>query len=140
MARIHHPDKVDGSEKIIANEKFHLIHQAFLVLSDVDQRNRYDNGFDVLFAKPTITAEWEQCLRPVTNEEMHSARNKYQNSNEEQEDIEREYLAGKGSMTHMLNNLPFMRIGDEARVIEIIKELVIEKHLPKFKIKKIARK
>ena len=60
---------------------------------------------------------------PVTDNENDNARMKYQNSIEEERDIEREFISGKGSMTHMLNCLPFMRIKDEERIIAIIKKI-----------------
>lgn len=140
LARVHHPDRVCDDDKSIANEKFHVIHQACLVLSDPEQRKRYDDGFNVLFPRPTIVGEWERCLRPVNNADVHTARTLYQNSYKEKCDIEREYLSGKGSMTHMLNNIPFMRVEDEPRVIEIIKRSVIKGKVPKLKIKKIPNK
>lgn len=139
LARIHHPDRVCNNDKSIANEKFFIIHQAYLVLSDPEQRKLYEDGFDVLFAKPTITGEWERCLRPVNNDDVHSARMVYLNSDEEKCDIEREYRLGKGSMTHMLNNIPFMRAEDEPRIMEIIRRLVIEGKIPKLKIKKLPK-
>lgn len=65
---------------------------------------------------------------------------KYQNSLEEKRDIEREFLVGKGSMIHMLNNIPFMRIEDETRIIDIIKKLMAEGQLSTQRIKKIPKK
>lgn len=43
-------------------------------------------------------------------------------------------------MTHIYNNVPFMRVEDEARVLEIIKRLISENKIPKLKIKKIVNK
>lgn len=63
MARIHHPDRVTNDEKSIANEKFALVYQAYRVLSDVQERKKYDNGSDIFFAKATKSAEWESFLK-----------------------------------------------------------------------------
>lgn len=43
-------------------------------------------------------------------------------------------------MIHMLNNLPFMRIEDEPRIIDIIKKLISEGKFQDQKIKKISKK
>lgn len=139
MARTYHPDKVTESEKSTANENFNIVHQAYVVLSNAELRNQYDNGSDVLFAKATVAAKWERFIKPITKNDIENARNKYQNSKQEKDDILREYKIGKGSMTHMLNNLPFMRREDEQRVIGIINDLINEKLAEKFKIKKIPK-
>lgn len=136
---MHHPDRVSENDKAIAKEKISMLHQAYVVLSDSHQRQLYDNGCDILFAKATRSEEWQQFLKPTTSSDVNNARSKYQNSLEEQRDIQREYLAGNGSMIHMLNNIPFMRVEDEARIVTIIKKMVAEGELPQKKIKKITK-
>lgn len=111
-----------------------------MILSDTTKRIQYDAGSDLLFAKATISAQWEHFVKPMKSSDIDNARNKYQNSNEEECDILREYQVGNGSMTHMLNNIPFMRIEDEARIIGIINEMVKMGRVNKLKIKKIAKK
>lgn len=140
MALIHHPDRVPTDEKSIAKEKFSIVHQAYLVLSNVQEKQKYDNGSDILFAQATRSAEWEHFLKPANDNDMDNARKKYQNSSEERRDIELQFRAGNGSMTHIMNNIPFMRLEDEPRIIEIIKKLITDGKIPKQKIKKIARK
>lgn len=139
MARIFHPDKVTEAEKSNANEKFNIVHQAYLILSDAEKRSQYDAGSDLLFAKATVAAQWEHFIKPMTNNDINDARKKYQNSEDEKNDILREYKLGKGSMIHMLNNLPFMRIEDEQRVLGIIDEMVVAGLVEKMKIKKIPK-
>lgn len=111
-----------------------------MILSDTAKRNEYDAGSDLLFARATATAQWVHFVKPLNNNDVDNARKKYQNSNEEKYDILREYHAGNGSMTHLLNNVPFMRIEDEPRIICIINELVKMGRAKKMKIKKISKK
>lgn len=139
LARIYHPDRVNDDGKATSKEKFSIVHQAYVILTDTQKRQQYDNGIDILFGKATQTAEWESFLKPVPNTIINSARLKYQNSVNERNDIEREFQAGKGSMTHRLNNLPFMRTEDEQRIIKLIETLIAEGSIPKRKIKKIAK-
>lgn len=138
--KIYHPDRVDENKKADYSEKFNFIHQAYLILSDPEQRKKYDEGADVLFKKSTMTTQWSHFLNPVTNDEIGNARAIYQNSSEEEDDIAREIVAGNGSITHLLNNIPFMRPDDEQRVILIIKKMIDSKNVPPMKLKKLAKK
>eukprot|EP00798_Chlamydomonas_sp_ICE-L_P024260 gene24260-9860_t len=53
LARIFHPDKVDGEEeKKIAEEKFREVAEAVEVLSDEGKRERYDKGEDIEVSPP----------------------------------------------------------------------------------------
>lgn len=139
LARIYHPDRVAESEKCNAQEKFSIVHKAYCILSDAQERKKYDDGFNVLFDKATKSAAWEHFLKPTTNQDINEAKSLYQNSSKEQKDVEREYRNGKGSMTHLLNTIPFMRYEDEPRITEIIKISIAEGRVQKFKIKKIKK-
>lgn len=127
------------SEKTNANDKFNIVHQAYMILSDSEKRSQYDNGSDLLFAKATVAAQWEIFIKPITNDDIDKAREKYQNSEQENTDIRRKYRNGKRSMIHMFNNLPFMRIEDESRIIGVINKMVSDGLVEKFKIKKISK-
>lgn len=139
LARKFHPDRVSAEDKSIAKEKFSIIHQAYEILSDTDKRQHYDNGNgnDVLFTKATRSAEWEHFLKPASDHEIRNVRSNYQNSVEEENCIAREYQTGKGSLTHIINHVPFTRIEDEPRIVGIIKRLIVNGQVPKYKIKKI---
>lgn len=136
LVKVHHPDRVPESEKLHAKEKFQIIHQAYQILSNVDQKKKYDEGSIVLFSNDTITAQWNHYLKPVADIDIDIARNEHQNSDQEKIDIEREYRAGKGSMKHIMNNVPFLRAEDEPRVKGIINELVNIGRLEKIGKKK----
>lgn len=63
-------------------------------------------------------------MKPVNADNVNEARKRYQGSNEEKSDVIRELKIGKGSMTHPLNNIPFMRIEDENRMIKRVIPIV----------------
>lgn len=66
LALLHHPDRVPESAKAISKEKFAILHQSYVVLSDPNERKLYDEGNDIVFStKATMTAEWERFLKPA---------------------------------------------------------------------------
>lgn len=137
LALKFHPDRVASNYKQTATEKFNIIHQAYVILSDDPKRMAYDKGANVLFATDTLSAKWEHFLRPISDNDLDASRKKYQNSKQEINDIQREYVKGNGSMIHILNNVPVMRYEDESRVLDIIKSSIAEGFVPSLKIKKI---
>lgn len=140
LAKRYHPDKAAENEKAHAVEKFNVIHQAYNILCDAEKRAKYDAGSNILFCNASMSAQWEYFIKPISDEDVNNAREKYQNSENEKRDIQREYKQGNGSMVHMLNNIPFMRIEDEQRVIDIINEMINDGTITeKMKIKKILK-
>lgn len=139
LALQYHPDRVSAACKSEANKKFNIIHNAYAILSDPEKKKLYDGGSNVVFTKATIAARWENFLKPVDVFAMETSRNKYQNSEKERKDIIREVVAGKGSMIYLLNNIPFMRVEDEDRIIQLVKKLMDDKKIPILKIKKLKK-
>lgn len=139
LARLFHPDRVSTTSKEEAKRKFNIIHNAYAILSDAEKKKQYDDGTDIIFTKATMAARWENFLKPIDDSAIETARKKYQGSDAEENDIARECVTGKGSITHLLNNIPFMRVEDENRIIEIIKKLMDENKIPKMMIKKIRK-
>lgn len=90
-----------------------------------------------MFSKTTIAAKWDQYIRTVDSAEIESARGQYQGSVAEQNDVMREIVIGKGSMTHLLNTIPFMRIEDERRIIDMIKGFMNMGKISKIAIRKL---
>lgn len=140
MARIHHPDKSSESNKSTADAKFNIIHQAYLILSNVESRIKYDEGNSkVLFAKATIAAEWENHLKTTSVNDIIDATASYNGSAEERAEILREFVVGNGSLVHILNTIPFTRKDDEKRIIEIVQEAIKNKEVPRITIKKLPK-
>lgn len=137
LAKLFHPDRVASSKQDEAKEKFNIIHNAYSILSDATKKRLYDSGSNVLFTRATVAAQWEYYLKPITCDDINNARKLYQGSSVEKNDLIHAFLAGNGSMTYILNNIPFMRVEDENRVIEILKDLMDKEELRKAPIKKI---
>lgn len=140
LALIYHPDRVSANEKQSATHNFNIIHQAYSILSNPEKKEAYDKGSDVFITKATVSALWESHLKMVEDSDIERARNNYRQSGKEKADIIREFTTGNGSLTHMLNRIPFMRLEDEDRIIFQIKELIKNGSLPNLKIKKIPKK
>lgn len=140
LARIWHPDRVEQAQKEIAKEKFTAIQLAYSVLADPERKKAYDAGdSNSALAKATIAGKWEQYTQIVEPGDIEKARNKYQGSLTEQKDVMREIVIGKGSMIHLLNTVPFMRIEDEPRMVDMIKKCMIMGQIPKTTIKKLRK-
>lgn len=131
---------MSANEKEEASSKFNIIHNAYSILSDPEKKQLYDNGSDILFTKTTTAAKWENYLKPLNEVDIDSARKAYQNSESEEIDLIREVVIGNGSLTHLLNTIPFMRAEDENRIIESIMEMMSLGKIPKISIKKLQKK
>lgn len=127
-------------KKSEAKERFNIIHQAYSILTDSDKKKAYDEGCDIFFTRATVSAQWESHLKVVVSDDFARAKKNYQNSEKEKEDIRREIVRGNGSLTHILHNVPFIRVNDESRIMEIIKQMIANGEVPKLKLKKIAKK
>lgn len=132
LARIYHPDRMKHTVPEDAQEKFNELRNAYCILSNPDTKLRYDGGERDNFKGPTNTQKWEQYMRIVDASEVEYARQNYQESA-----IIREFVHGKGSITHIFNTVPFMRLEDEGRIIQIIKHCIELGKLPKMIIKKM---
>lgn len=140
LARIYHPDRVIESVKHEATAKFNIIHHAYTILSNNETEKSYDEGdVSVWVSRTTIAGKWNQYLRTIEKEEIDKVRMNYQGSIKERSDILREYVGGNGSMLFCLNNIPFMRVEDEARMIVIIKGAIANNEIPKIPMKKIPK-
>lgn len=140
LAKVYHPDHVREAEKAIAQEKFTDLHLAYSILADPEKKKVYDAGNSTaLFAKTTIAGTWMQYIQTIDSNDIQIARNKYQGSIAEQNDIMREIVIGKGSMVHLMNTIPFMRSEDEMRIIEMIKVFMMKGKIPKITIRKMPK-
>lgn len=125
----------------MAAEKFNIIHQAYIVLSNPETRNKYNvSGSKVLFARPTIAGEWEKYLKTITVDDFNNASSSYKGSDQEKVEILKEFVNGKGSMVHILNNVPFLRPTDEQRIIKLIQEAIEAGEVARLPIKKLPKK
>lgn len=122
----------------MAKEKFTALHLAYSILADPEKKRVYDAGNStVLLTKTTIAGKWDQYIHTVDSTHIESGRNKYQGSVEEKNDVMREIVVGKGSMTHLLNTIPFMRCEDELRMVKMVMEFMNSGKIPKIAIRKM---
>lgn len=137
---IHHPDRVEYDKKEDANVEFNVIQQAYSILSDAEKKMAYGDEIDVFFTKATVSAQWESHLKIVDPKSIQIAGDNYQGSEKERQDIIREFIRGNGSVTHLMNSIPFMRVDDGNRITILIKQLMKEGSLPTMKIKKLSNR
>lgn len=138
LAKIYHPDRVKDADKAVAQEKFATLQLAYSILADPERKKAYDAGdTNKLFTQTTIAGKWTQYIQTIDSASAISARTKYQGSATEQKDVMREFEIGKGSMTHLLNSIPFMRIEDETRIIAMVKDFMKKGKVSKYAIRKI---
>lgn len=138
MARVHHPDRVVEAEKMAAKEKFSILNQAYLILVNPASRKSYDEGDKrVLFSNSSASSKWDSFIKTVNDDDIEIKRRNYQGSSSEENDIIREIQAGKGSITHLFNTIPFMRYEDQDRIINIVKEGMNAGKVPKMAIRKM---
>ena len=137
LARVFHPDRVADTDKDTANEKFNVLHQAYSILVDPTTRKAYDDGGRIIFPSSNSSTKWDSFIKTITDSDIEKKRRQYQGSKSEEEDIIREINIGKGSITHLFNTIPFMRVEDEPRIISIIKSCMEAGKVPNMAIRKM---
>ncbi|KAI5958622.1 hypothetical protein KGF57_002467 [Candida theae] len=146
----HHPDKIkqlnqdDQSKAASEEELFTKIQFSYSILSDPVKRNRYDtlgslsdlgddyedDGFD-----------WKEYFSSmnerITVEMIEEDRIKYQNSEEEREDIVSSFIYYEGDFLKLFEVIPHLNFteSEEERVYKII-----EQELPHMKVDKSVTK
>lgn len=94
----YHPDKAGTSQN---NTKFNLLQKAYKLLSDPETKKIYDDTGVV------VNKSWARNIRPISDVMLAEAKAKYVGSNREERDLIKEFELGKGSMLHLLNNIPY---------------------------------
>lgn len=141
LSLLVHPDRVPEEQKQTATEKFKLLSKLYQILADKDKRALYDeqgiidDDEDNLEGKLNNWLElWRKLFKPLTEEDINNYEKSYVGSELEKTDIKKAYLAGKGCINQMINAVPFMKVEDEPRMQEIVKELIASGDVPEFKI------
>lgn len=141
LSLLVHPDRVPEAQKEAATEKFKLLSKLYQILADKDKRALYDeqgiidDDEDNLEGKLNNWLElWRKLFKPLTEEDINNYEKSYVGSELEKTDIKKAYLAGKGCINQMINAVPFMKVEDEPRMQEIIKEMIAAGEVPEYKI------
>ncbi|KAI9346510.1 hypothetical protein BDR26DRAFT_855695 [Obelidium mucronatum] len=141
----YHPDKLSilstDEEKQEAAVTFQRLTHYHSILADPARRQRYDEtGFvgkvggsdeenGVAFEAPEQgwTAFFKELWGGlITEDTINAFALKYRGSNEEKEDIIKQYHTHKGSMQLVLESVPLCSFEDEARFRQIVQEAVDE--------------
>lgn len=119
-----HPDRNKRN-----NKEFSLIAFAYEVLSDTKKKKEYDKtGYlpDNPFFKNDISQMWivhyVNKFERVTKNKINEFKEKYINSEEEQEDLLKLYQKNKGNMKKIIKEMFFCERQDKERYNKIIKE------------------
>lgn len=117
--------------------KFGILHNAYKILSNPETKEANDSGNFKVVPISQQNSRWDHCVKTTNAEDIETARKNYQGSLKEENDIIRETIRGKGSMTHLFNEIPFMRVEDENRIIEFIRICFVSGRIPKMPIRKL---
>ncbi|CAE6421041.1 unnamed protein product [Rhizoctonia solani] len=134
LALKHHPDKhanASEEQKATASSKFQQIGFAYTVLGDEARRKRYDTTGSTDSSIPDLGEDedaweryFEEMFDSVTRERLDEMRQEYQGSEEERLDLRTAYLAGNGSIDHIMDEIPHSTYEDEARFVATINEMI----------------
>ncbi|XP_046962913.1 dnaJ homolog subfamily C member 9 [Vanessa cardui] len=134
-----HPDRVKDDEKLDATEKFKVLGGVHAILSDKNKRELYDatksvdEDYNVLKDKDW-TVYWRLLFKKITDEDIKAYEKEYIGSDEEKNDLKNAYLAGKGDMDYIVDQVQFARSEHEPRIRGILTEMIELGDIPAFKI------
>ncbi|KAG9100490.1 hypothetical protein FS749_015083 [Ceratobasidium sp. UAMH 11750] len=134
LALKYHPDKhaaASEEAKALASATFQQIGFAYAVLSDTSRRKRYDAtgsadpGIDDLAdGEDAWERYFQEMFDTVTRERLDEMRRAYQGSDEERADLRAAYLAGNGSVEHIMDAIPHSTYQDESRLIALVNDMI----------------
>ncbi|RVE54076.1 hypothetical protein evm_001199 [Chilo suppressalis] len=135
-----HPDRVEENAKLEATEKFKVLGSIHAILSDKNKRALYDETKSVddddynVIVDRDWTNYWRLLFKKITIDDIKAYEKKYVGSEEERNDLKEAYLAGKGDMDYICDQVQFARSEHEPRIRKILNELIEKKEIPSYKI------
>ncbi|XP_039749468.1 dnaJ homolog subfamily C member 9 [Pararge aegeria] len=135
-----HPDRVKDDEKLDATEKFKVLGGVHAILSDKDKRSLYDTTKSVdeeeynVIKEKDWTVYWRLLFKKITEDDIKAYEKKYIGSDEEKKDLKNAYIAGKGDMDYIVDQVQFARSEHEPRIRGILTEMIEQGEIPSFKI------
>ncbi|XP_045509748.1 dnaJ homolog subfamily C member 9-like [Colias croceus] len=135
-----HPDRVKEEDKLEATEKFKVLGAVHAILCDKEKREFYDTTKSVDDGEYNIikdrnwTVYWRFMFIKITEEDIKAYEKEYIGSEEEKKDLKNAYLAGKGDMDYIVDQVPFARLEHEDRLKAILTEMIDEGEIPAYKI------
>lgn len=109
-----HPDRAPPDERAASNEKFKTLKDAYEVLIDSEKRAQYDEtGF-------VMNENLARSTYIVSDAQMAECIKNYCGSELERQDIRNAYMEGRGNITFVMKNVPFLVATDKPRIILIV--------------------
>ncbi|XP_023933825.2 dnaJ homolog subfamily C member 9 [Bicyclus anynana] len=135
-----HPDRVKDDQKLDATEKFKVLGGVHAILSDKDKRSLYDetksvdeDDYNVVNDKDW-NVYWRLLFKKITEDDIKAYEKEYIGSDEEKKDLKNAYIAGKGDMDYIVDQVQFARSEHEPRIRGILTEMIDQGEIPSFKI------
>ncbi|KAF0991224.1 hypothetical protein HZS_4629 [Henneguya salminicola] len=139
MALKVHPDRVTQDRVKEANKKFQALSRISNTLIDCDKRIIYDKrgltedaleGFD---ENKDWYNYWKEVFPTINKQDILNFEQKYRNSIEEQNDIEKSYISHKGDLLKVIDDIMCAGIDDLDRIKKIINNLIENKSVPTYR-------
>lgn len=135
-----HPDRVSEEEKLEATEKFKVLGSIHAILTDQNKRSLYDetktvddDDYKVIIDRDW-SVYWRLLFKKITEEDIRAYEESYLGSEEEKKDLKQAYLAAKGDMDYICDQVPFARSDQEPRLKKILTEMIENGEIPAYKI------
>ncbi|XP_072940133.1 J domain-containing protein CG6693 [Epargyreus clarus] len=134
-----HPDRAKEDDRLEATEKFKVLSRIHQILSDKEKRARYDETNCVDDDDESLLCNdwlqyWRMLFKQITIEDIKAYEKEYTGSEEEKKDLKTAYLAGKGDMNYIVDQVQFITNEDEPRIKGILTEMIENKEIPAYKI------
>lgn len=138
MSLKFHPDRVAEEEKAVATEKFKVLSKLYAVLTDKNKKALYDDkgviDDDDERDLSSWLELWRSVFKPITDQDIQNYQRDYVGSEQEEIDIRKAYLNGKGCINFMMNHVPFMCVEDEDRIQELVRKWIAADEVPDHKV------
>ena len=125
-------------EKAESTEKFKVLGKLYSVLTDKNKKALYDDkgviDDDDERDLSSWLELWRSVFKPITNEDIQNYEKNYRGSEQEEIDIRKAYLNGKGCINFMMNHVPFMAVEDEDRIQGIVHKWIDAGEVPEHKM------
>ncbi|XP_017768125.1 PREDICTED: J domain-containing protein CG6693-like [Nicrophorus vespilloides] len=133
-----HPDRVEESKKLEANEKFKVLGKIHRVLQDAQQREVYDESGTIEEEDNDSTFNWrnywQNMFKKLTTKDIENYEMEYMGSEAELRDIKKAYIASKGNIDLMYETVPFLKLDTEERMVGIVRKLVDDGELEEYDV------
>lgn len=123
-------------EKVEATEKFKVLSKLYAVLTDKNKKALYDDKGIIDDDDERDLSSWLELWRtvfkPITNEDIQNYEKNYVGSEQEEIDVRKAYVNGKGCINFMMNHIPFMSVEDEPRIQKMVRKWIADGDVEEF--------